>query len=140
MDNRDDGGFDVIDNDFQEKSVTDRSISDEVSYDAGNVYVEPAIEFLERVNTYLNGEVRQAQMQAERILRDYARPDGFNRELVDADEAVELLEMEVEQARQVNDASGELDSVVKELETAYRLVQCVYEECDERNILAYGAV
>ena len=140
MDNRDDGGFDVVDNDFQETSVSDRTVSNEVSYDAANVYVEPAIGFLERVNTYLDGDVRDAQMKAEKILRDYAQPEDFGGELIEADEAVKLLEMEVEQAREINSVSGELDEVVEDLEEAYELVQVVYDECDGRNILAYGAV
>ena len=51
MEDRDDGGFDVSDNPYQESSFRDRSIATEVSYDPSNMYVEPAIEFLERVNT-----------------------------------------------------------------------------------------
>ena len=140
MEDRDDGGFDVSDNPYQESSVRDRGIATEVSYDPSNMYVEPAIEFLERVNTYLGGEVREAQIGAERILRTYAEPENFGGELVGADEAVELLEMEVEQARQLNDVSGQLDELVDELEQAYEMVSLVYEECDERNILSIGTV
>lgn len=102
--------------------------------------MEPAVEFLERVNTYLGGEARDAQIQAENILRQYTEPGSFGSGFIEADEAVRLLEMEVEQARQVNDVSGEIDGVVDELEEAYELVQVVYDECSERNILSHGVV
>lgn len=140
MENRDDDGFDVSDNDFQEKSVADRRIASDVSYDTTNAYVEPAIGFLERVNTYLDGDMRESQIRAERILRDYSQPDGFSTGKVDAKEAVRLLEMEVEQARELNELSGELDEVVEELEEAYDIVQRVYDEVNERNILAAGSI
>lgn len=140
MEDREDGGFDVNDNRFQEKSMSDRTISEEVSYDTSNICVEPAIEFLERANIYLGGEVRDAQVEAESILRTYAVPEGFSDEFLEAERAVKLLEMEVEQAREVNSMSGELDDVIDELEEAYELVQVVYDECSERNILSYGYV